>query len=137
MRNIPKNKLLIAVLISVAVVAFFLIIRAGGGSGYSGVRIGYTSREGSSSWSASYRSLDGKMWKYIHPEGGMLHIRVETKSGTVSVRVEDKEGNVIFEEQDIGAETGTEAFDVEVTGRGEVRIEAAQHSGSFDISSEP
>ena len=28
MRNIPKNKLLIAVLISVAVVAFFLIIRA-------------------------------------------------------------------------------------------------------------
>ncbi len=132
MRNIPKNKLLIAVLISVAVVAFFLIIRAGGGSG-----IGYTSREGRSSWSASYRSLDGKMWKYIHPEGGMLHIRVETKSGTVSVRVEDKEGNVIFEEQDIGAETGTEAFDVEVTGRVEVRIEAAQHSGSFDISSEP
>ena len=56
MRNIPKNKLLIAVLISVAVVAFFLIIRAGG-SGYSGVRIGYTSREGRSSWSASYRSL--------------------------------------------------------------------------------
>ena len=54
MRNIPKNKLLIAVLISVAVVAFSLIIRAGG-SGYSGVRIGYTSREGRSSWSASYR----------------------------------------------------------------------------------
>lgn len=63
----------------------------------------------------------------------MLHIRVETQSGTISIQVKDKEGNVIFSENDMG----TNNFDVEVQGKVSILIEADNHRGGFEISSEP
>ena len=133
MNNKPKNAKRMILMIPVAVVVFFLVLRVGSGSFRSAVRIGYVGSEGRSSWSGSYRSLDGKMWKNIHPEGDMLHIRVETQSGTISIQVKDKEGNVIFSENDMG----TNNFDVEVQGKVSVLIEADNHRGGFEISSEP
>lgn len=95
----------------------------------SGTRIGYVGKESRSSWSGSYISLDGMMKKSIYPKGDVLHVEVNTESGTISMEITDTHGNILFEKDNIE----TSSFDVEVSGKVKIRIEADHHKGSFDI----
>ena len=104
-------------------------IWAGTVSTRSAVRIGYVGSETRSNWTGRYASLDGTMRKTIHPQGDQLHIEVETKSGTISMEVRDADGELLFDGDDM--ETG--AFDVPVSGKVTVLIEADHHQGSFRI----
>lgn len=101
----------------------------GFGSSRSGTRIGYVGSEGYRNWSGRYRSLDGTMKKWIHPETDVLHIEVRTDEGIISMEIQDVDGNVIFDEYDIG----TASFDVAVSGKVVVKITAEHHKGSFSI----
>ena len=69
------------------------------------------------------------MKKVLHPDGDTLSISTETESGAISIEVKDKDGTRIFEEENIG----TADFQIDVSGKVEVRIEADNHKGGFDI----
>ena len=117
-------------LLILAIEAVVLAVIWGGGfSTRSAVRIAYTGSETRSNWTGRYASLDGAMRKTIHPKGDQLHIEVETKSGTISMEVRDADGELLFDGDDM--ETG--AFDVPVSGKVTVLIEADHHQGSFRI----
>ncbi len=102
------------------------------GSVRSGIRIGYVGKEGRSSWSGQYVSLDGFMKKTLYPKDDRLHIEVETDSGSLSIEIKDRFGKVIFDENDIG----TQSFDVPVSGKISIRIDADKHQGGFRIGGE-
>ena len=120
-------------LLILAIAAVVLAVIWGGGvSTRSAVRIAYTGSETRSNWTGRYASLDGAMRKTIHPKGDQLHIEVETKSGTISMEVRDADGELLFDGDDM--ETG--AFDVPVSGKVTVLIEADHHQGSFRIDGE-
>ncbi len=125
----PKN----AITAGIVLVVFILALIAAYGFGFSSIRsalrIGYVGHEGWDSWSASYVKLDGTMKKVLHPQGDTLSISAETESGTISIEVTDKDSSRIFEKENIG----TDDFEINVSGRVEVRIEADDHQGSFDI----
>ena len=117
-------------LLILAIAAVVLAVIWGGGfSTRSAVRIAYTGSETRSNWTGRYASLDGTMRKTIHPKGDQLHIEVETKSGTISMEFRDADGELLFDGDDM--ETGT--FDVPVSGKVTVLIEADHHQGSFRI----
>ena len=117
-------------LLILAIAAVVLAVIWGGGvSTRSAVLIAYTGSETRSNWTGRYASLDGAMRKTIHPKGDQLHIEVETKSGTISMEVRDADGELLFDGDDM--ETGT--FDVPVSGKVTVLIEADHHQGSFRI----
>ena len=117
-------------LLILAIAAVVLAVIWGGGfSTRSAVRIAYTGSETRSNWTGRYASLDGAMRKTIHPKGDQLHIEVETKSGTISMEFRDADGELLFDGDDM--ETGT--FDVPVSGKVTVLIEADHHQGSFRI----
>ena len=122
-----RKKIWLLILAIEAVV--LAVIWGGGFSTRSAVRIAYTGSETRSNWTGRYASLDGTMRKTIHPKGDQLHIEVETKSGTISMEVRDADGELLFDGDDM--ETGT--FDVPVSGKVTVLIEADHHQGSFRI----
>ena len=123
-----RKKIWLLILAIEAVV--LAVIWGGGFSTRSAVRIAYTGSETRSNWTGRYASLDGAMRKTIHPKGDQLHIEVETKSGTISMEVRDADGELLFDGDDM--ETG--AFDVPVSGKVTVLIEADHHQGSFRIN---
>lgn len=131
MKYKPKN-LKSAVLIIVVVGA---LIAAANFLGIGTMRfatcIGYISNDGWRSWSASYSLLDGTLKHTIRPKSTQetLHIEVVTEAGSISIEIKDASGNIIFDEDNI--ETTT--FDVEVSGKVVVRVEADNHKGSFNI----
>ena len=125
----PKNAKATGIVLAVVLVALILSYCFGFSSTRSAVRIGYMGNEGWSSWSARYVKLDGTMRKTLHPQGDTLSISVETESGSILIEVKDKDGNRIFEEENIG----TDDFQIDVSGKVEVRIEADNHQGGFDI----
>ena len=100
----------------------------------SATRIGYAEHGGRQSWSASYKMLDGKMKHTTRPKDSQktLHIEIVTESGTLSIEITDEDGNVVFDENN--AETS--AFDVPVSGKAVVRIDAERHKGGFSIAGE-
>lgn len=102
-------------------------------STFSGVRTGYICHEDRSSFSASYNSLNGTLHKKISPKESILHIAVETKSGSLTIEVKDAKDNVIFDT----ACAGNEAYDINISGKITVIINADHHSGSLEISSKP
>ena len=123
-----KRKKIWLLILAIAAVVL-AVIWGGGVSTRSAVRIAYTGSETRSNWTGRYASLDGTMRKTIHPQGDHLHIEVETKSGTISMEVRDADGELLFDGDDM--ETG--AFDVPVSGKVTVLIEADHHQGSFRI----
>ena len=122
-----RKKIWLPILAIAAVV--LAVVWGGGVSTRSAVRIAYTGSETRSNWTGRYASLDGAMRKTIHPKGDQLHIEVETKSGTISMEFRDADGELLFDGDDM--ETG--AFDVPVSGKVTVLIEADHHQGSFRI----
>lgn len=74
--------------------------------------------------------LDGIMQKTIYPDGDILNLSVKTESGTISIEIKNADGDILFQENQIGTET----FEIQVTGKVTVRIEAEKHKGSFDIA---
>lgn len=131
MKHKPKS-LTSAILIALIIIACIAAVNfLGIGTMRSATRIGYVEHDGWRNWSASYTMLDGKMKHTIRPEDTQktLHIEVVTEDGTISIEITDKDGSVIFDEDNI--ETAT--YDMNVSGKVVVRIEADKHKGSFDI----
>lgn len=124
----PQSAVLIAVIVVAAIV---LLSSLGIGTLRSGIRIGYVSHDSLSGWSASYFWLLGRLQHTIYPETDTLHVEVKTESGVISIEMKDMDGNVIFSENNIG----TSSFEVNVSGKVVVKIEADQHKGGFAISS--
>lgn len=58
-----------------------------------------------------------------------LHVEVVTEDGSISIEIINIDSNIIFDEGNIE----TSAFDVNVSGKVAVRIEADKHKGSFII----
>ena len=129
MKNVFKRYGTVMLLIGVAVIAIFVFQKLDFVAVRSGTRIGYIGNEGWSSWSGSYISLDGMMRKSIHPKGDVVHVEVKTEAGTISIEMKDTHGDVIFKQDNIE----TSSFDVKVSGKVTIRIEADHHRGSFDI----
>lgn len=120
------------IILVVIVVAFILLLNyLGIGTLMSATRIGYVGEDGWSSWSAGYTLLDGWLQHTIRPETDTLHVDVKTESGTISIEMKDADGNIIFSESNIE----TSSFEVNVSGKVVVKVEADHHKGSFDISS--
>ena len=114
----------------VAAIAAVLIAKSMGfASTRSATRILYVSNEGRSNWSANYTMLDGTMQKKVHTDDGRLSISVETESGSISIKVKDQDGNLVFDENNLE----TSSFEVEVSKKAVVHIEADHHKGSFSM----
>lgn len=131
MKQTPKS-LTSAILIALIIIACIAAANfLGIGTMRSATRIGYVEHDGWRNWSASYTMLDGKMKHTIRPKDSqkMLHIEVVTEDGSISIEITEKDGNVIFDEDNIENTT----YDVNVSGKVVVHIEADKHKGSFDI----
>lgn len=133
MKHKPKS-LTSAILIALIVIACIAAANfLGIGTIYSATRIGYVEHGGWRNWSAKYTMLHGQMKHTIRPEDTQktLHIEVVTEDGSISIEITDKDGNIVFDEDNM--ETAT--YDVNVSEKVVVRIEADKHKGSFNIES--
>lgn len=92
-------------------------------------RIGYTGKSGWSRWIGKYSLLDGTMSRSIHPKNDILNINIETEAGYISIKITDKNKNIIFDKTNIN----TGSYNVSVSGKIAVKIEADKHKGSFSI----
>lgn len=131
MKYKPKS-LKLTVLIIVIVVAWIAVANfLGIGTMRSAACIGYVGNDGLRSWTARYSMLDGKLKHTIRPKDtqGTIHVEVVTESGSISIEMKEADGNVIFDEDDIA----TSSFDVNISGKVVIRIEADKHKGSFSI----
>ena len=126
-----KDKKTTIIILIVAAIAIAIAHFTGFANTRTAMKIGYFGHEGWSSWSGNYVMLNGPMEKTLHPNGEVLNVAVVTESGTISIEIKDADGNVIFDEGNIGTET----FNVDVSGKVSVRIEADNHKGSFSIGS--
>lgn len=129
MRYKPTDKKTTILILIVALIAVLFAKQAGFASTRSATRIGYTTNEGWSNWSASYFMLDGTLQKNVHTEDGTLVVSTETKSGTISIQILDTDGKLVFDQANIG----TDSFEVELSGKATIRITASNHRGSFNI----
>ena len=127
----PKSLKFTIIFIVIVVAAILLLSYLGIGTLKSATRIGYVGNDGWSSWSASYTLLDGRMQHTISPKTETLHVKVKTESGTISIEMKDADGNIFFSEKDME----TSSYEVEVSGKVVIKIDADHHKGSFDISS--
>ena len=127
LKSTPLSIAIVVIIIALIAAANFLGI----GTMYSGIRLGYVGADGPRSWTASYSMLDGKLKHTIHPKDtqGTIHVEVVTKSGSISIEMKDADGNVIFDEDNMA----TSSFDVNISGKVVIRIEADKHKGSFSI----
>lgn len=132
MKYKPKSPKSAVIFVVIVVAVIILLSSLGIGTLRSGIRVGYVSHDSLNSWSASYFWLFGRLQHTIYPETDTLHVEVKTESGTISIEMKDADGNVIFSENNIG----TSSFDVNVSGKVVIKIEADQHKGGFDISSQ-
>ena len=126
-KSIKSTVLIIVIVVALIATANFFGI----GTMRSATRIGYVGTDGLRSWTASYSMLDGKLKHTIHPKDtqGTIHVEVVTESGSISIEMKDADGNVIFDEDNIA----TSSFDVNISGKVVIRIEADKHKGSFSI----
>lgn len=126
-KSLKSTALIIIIVVALIAAANFFGI----GTMRSATRIGYVGTDGFRSWTASYTLLDGTLTHTIRPKNPpeILHVEVVTEDGAISIEMKDADGNVIFDEDNIG----TASFDIEVSGKVVVHIEADKHKGSFDI----
>lgn len=131
MKNKTKNLISVALIVITVVTLIAIANFLGIGTMRSATAIGYVSNDGWRNWSASYTMLDGILTHTIRPKDTQekIHVEVVTEDGSISIEMKDADGNVIFDEDNI--ETST--FDVNVSGKVVVRIEADKHKGSFNI----
>lgn len=133
MRYKVKGKKTTIVVLCIAVLFILAAHALGFNTTRTATRVGYTGHEWLDSWSGKYINLDGTMSKTIHTDSEPDTIRVEivTESGSISITMTDPNGNVVFEKSDIE----TSNFDVDVSEKVKVKIEADNHKGSFSITS--
>lgn len=126
-KSFKSTALIIVIVVALIAAANFLGI----GTMSSATRIGYVSTDGLRSWTAKYSMLDGKLKHTIYPKDtqGTIHVEVVTESGSISIEMKDADGKVIFDEDDIA----TSSFDVNISGKVVIHIEADKHKGSFSI----
>lgn len=131
MKNKTKNLISVALIVITVVTLIAIANFLGIGTMRSATAIGYVSNDGWRNWSANYTMLDGTLTHTIRPKDTQekIHVEVVTEDGSISIEMKDADGNVIFDEDNI--ETST--FDVNVSGKVVVRIEADKHKGSFNI----
>lgn len=122
--------------IGVLVILFILLLvtSVGGFGGLgtirSGTRMMFFSNEGRSYWHANYQYFDGYMQRNLWvDEDGVLEIDIETDEGILALEIKDEDGNIIYTEENVG----TKEFELEVSGRVTIRLEADGHEGSFDF----
>lgn len=96
---------------------------------YSGVQIGCVSHGGMRNWSANYRMIDGYFTKTIRPktDTATLHADITTLEGAISITIKDVDGAILFQQDNI--ETST--FEVEVSSKVKIEIDATKHKGSY------
>ena len=123
-----KSAVLIVALVALLIVAanYFGI-----GTMRSAFRLGYSGNEGWRSWSGEYSMLDGTMKHTIRPKAVQRTLRIEvvTEEGSISIEAKDADGSVIFDRDDME----TSSFDVAISGKTVVYIEADRHKGSFRV----
>lgn len=126
-KSLISAMLIVLIVIACIAAANFLGI----GTIRSGTRIGYMEHSGWRNWSANYTMLDGKLQHTIRPDDTQkrLHLDVFTESGSISIKITDKDGNIIFDQEKME----TAAYDVDISGKVVVCIEADKHKGSFNI----
>lgn len=131
MKNKTKSFRSVILIIFVVLTLIAAVNFLGIGTMRSATRIGYIEQSGWRNWSASYTMLDGKMKHTLRPKDTQktLHVEVVTEDGSISIEMTDKDGNVIFDENNIESS----AFDVSVSEKVVVRIEADKHKGCFSI----
>ncbi len=131
MRYRPKSLKGVLLIVAAVVVLVVAANFFGIGTMRSATRVGYVGNAGWRSWSASYMLLNGTMKHTIHPKNApeTLLVEVETKSGSISIEIVDVDGNVIFSQDHVE----TSSYDVTISGKVVVRIEADGHKGSFCI----
>ena len=122
------SMILIAIIIPIVFVS--LGMTGGLGNIRSGTRLMYFSKEGRDYWEAEYQYFDGYMQRNLWMEDDdVLNVSIETDDGKIDLEIKDSEGNVIFSEKAIQ----TKEFEVEVSGKINVRIDGDDHEGSFSF----
>ena len=127
----PKKRSPKAVILAVAAaaVALSLIIAVIIFGTASAKKVGFIESHTSSSWSATYKKLDGELSRNITVKDGELNLSIKTESGSISIEILDDEDNTIFEKENVS--NGT--FEISADGKVRVIIEAEDHRGSFVI----
>ncbi len=96
----------------------------------SSTRIMYFDSKGRDYWKAEYQYLNGLELRTLwFEENDILHVSVETDEGVLKLQVLDEYGTVIYSEENVG----TKEFDVDVSGKISIRVEAVEHGGSFSF----
>lgn len=94
----------------------------------SSTRMMYFDSKGKDYWKAEYQYLNGFMQRTLWFEDeDVLHVSIKTEEGEFALQVKDEAGNVIYSEEKMG----TKEFDVDVSGKISIRVEAEEHKGSF------
>ncbi len=129
LRKKPHKAHILTAILAAAVAVSLILVAIFFGESSSALKVGYIGSSTASSWSGTYKKLDGKMSHNIRTKNDTLKFSIKTESGSISVEVLDSENNTIFEKENVG----TAAFEVEVDGRVKIIIEAEDHKGSFVI----
>lgn len=129
MKQNPKNKKFLLIMIILAAVFTIFITKSGLVNTRSVIKFGYVGQETPYIWSGKYKSLSGNMNKTFKPKNDKLHIEVDTISGSISIDIKDSKKNTIFDEKDIQTSSYDIPIDEEVT----VHIKAIRHKGRFLI----
>lgn len=96
----------------------------------SSTRMMYVESKGRDFWNAEYQYLNGFMQRTLWLEDeDVLHVSVETEEGDFTLQIMDADGNVIYSE----VKVRTKEFDVDVSGKISIRIEAEKHEGRFSF----
>ena len=97
----------------------------------SSTRIMYFDSKGRDYWKAEYQYLNGYMQRTLWLEDeDTLHVSIETDEGEFALQIIDVDGNIIYSE----VRMQTKEFDVDVSGKITIRIEAEKHEGSFSFT---
>ena len=133
MRYKVKGKKTTIVVLVIAVLFILVAHALGFNTTRTATRVGFSGHEWLDSWSGKYTKLNGTMSKtiYTDTEPDTIHVEIVTESGSISITMIDSNGNIVFEKSDID----TSSFDVDVSGKVKVKIEADNHKGSFSITS--
>lgn len=126
-KSLKATVLIIVIVAALIAAANFLGI----GTMRSATRIGYVGNDGWRNWSASYTMLNGTLKHTIRPKSTQktLHIEITTEDGSISIEIKDADGNIIFDKENLE----TSSFDLDVSGKVVVRIDADHHKGSFSM----
>ncbi len=96
----------------------------------SSTRMMYVESKGRDYWKAEYQYLNGFMQRTLWlDKDDVLHVVVETDEGEFTLLIMDEDGNAIYSEEKIG----TKEFDVDISGKITIRIEAEKHKGIFSF----